>query len=91
MLGTRIHGAGWGAIYGIPSITIEHDDRIETAKNFGSIVVKPNIDELEEKFENINISECSSNIINIRKKTLFEYMDRMSPIFGTPEWIKKEK
>ena len=91
VLGTRIHGAGWGAIYGIPSITIEHDDRIETAKNFGSIIVKPNIDELEEKFENINISECSSNIIDIRKKTLFEYMDRMSPIFGTPEWIKKEK
>lgn len=90
IIGTRIHGSGWGANYGIPSITIEHDDRIETAKNFGSVVCKPNIKELEQKFNEINVEEESNKIINIRKETIKKYLEYMVPIFGIPEWFKKE-
>lgn len=88
IVGTRIHGSGWGANYGIPSITIEHDDRIETAKNFGSTVCKPDFDELEEKFLKINIKQESEKIINLRIETVKKYLEHMDPIFGTPEWLK---
>lgn len=88
VVGTRIHGSGWAANYGIPNITIAHDDRIETAKNFGSVVSQPDFNELCDKFENIDIEKESQKLIDIRINTLPKYMKRMAPFFGTPKWVK---
>lgn len=88
VVGTRIHGSGWAANYAVPNITIAHDDRIETAANFGSITVDPNFEKLCRTFENLNPESQSQAIINLRKKYLPKYMEKMSPLFGTPDWIK---
>lgn len=90
VVGTRIHGSGWAANYAVPNITIAHDDRYETAQNFGSIISDSNFNNLCEKFETLNCEEQSKNIIKLRKDTLPKYMERMSNIFGIPEWISKE-
>tara|TARA_Y100000310_G_C20530950_1_gene738411 strand:- start:121 stop:1062 length:942 start_codon:yes stop_codon:yes gene_type:complete len=86
VVGTRIHGAGWGANYGIPSITIAHDERIETAQNFGSVICTH--DNLIETFENFDVKKNSSNIIEIRKDWFTKYMELLEPIFGKPEGWK---
>lgn len=88
VVGTRIHGSGWAANYGIPSITIPHDERFETAKNFGSLVCEQDYDSLRDVYESINIAEESEKIINIRKDTLPKYLEKLIPIFGKPEWLK---
>lgn len=89
VVGTRIHGSGWAANYGIPSITIAHDDRIETAANFGSIAFSGNLEELCDLYESFDVEENSNRIITLRKETLMKYIEKMKPIFGMPEWIKE--
>tara|TARA_B100000287_G_scaffold5037_2_gene4936 strand:+ start:13246 stop:14175 length:930 start_codon:yes stop_codon:yes gene_type:complete len=90
VVGTRIHGSGWAANFGIPSITIPHDDRFETAQNFGSLISELDYDKLKDLFESVDVEKESKNIIEIRKKALPKYLTKTSPIFGTPDWFKKE-
>jgi len=80
VVGTRIHGSGWAATFGIPSITIAHDARASTASKFGSVVCTH--DELYDIFEKFNCAENSKNIIDIRKKWLPMYLQQLEPIFG---------
>jgi hypothetical protein len=80
IVGTRIHGSGWGAAYGIPSITIAHDSRASTASKFGSVVCNHN--ELFDVFAKFNCEVNSKNIIDIRKKWLPIYLQKLEPIFG---------
>ena len=88
VVGTRIHGSGWAANYGKPNITIAHDDRIETAFNFGSVCVNADFENLCRTFESLDPTEQSKKIIELRKNTLPKYMEKLSPMFGTPEWIE---
>lgn len=88
VVGTRIHGSGWAANFGIPSITIPHDDRYETAQNFGSIICKAEIEDLVNIYENINIREESEKTIQLRKDSLPKYLEKTIPIFGKPKWVK---
>ena len=83
IVGTRIHGAGWGANYGIPSITMAHDERVETAHNFGSVTCHHS--EVGDIFENFNVEENSSKIIEIRKEWFPRYIEKLEPIFGKPD------
>lgn len=89
VVGTRIHGSGWAANFGIPSITIPHDDRFETAQNFGSIISDLDYDNLVKIFNNLDVKEESKKIIQLRKETLPKYLNLTEPVFGSPEWIKK--
>ena len=80
VVGTRIHGSGWAANFGIPSITISHDSRASTASNFGSIVCSHG--EVNDVFESFDIEENSKKIIEIRKEWLPVYLNKLEPIFG---------
>lgn len=83
LISVRIHGSGWAANYGVPSITIAHDDRYETAKNFGSLIIKDtdNYDKLKLMFSTADSYALSNNIINLRKKTYEAYINLLTPVF----------
>jgi len=83
VVGTRIHGAGWAANYGIPSITIHHDNRIEAAAFFGSIITQASL--LDKAFEDLNVPLASKYIIDLRKSWLGQYREKLEPIFGVAE------
>lgn len=87
VISTRIHGSGWAANYAVPSVTIAHDWRAQTAENFGSILSNGKVLDLEEKVDNLNIEKKSKELIQLRKDTLGKYLELTVPVFGSPEWI----
>jgi hypothetical protein len=85
IVGTRIHGCGWGTSFGIPGILLAHDNRWETAKNFGMQIHQGNYETLKNTFLNFDVEKSSKNIIDLRKETFKRYSDLLTPVFGKSE------
>jgi|TARA_R110000765_G_scaffold223899_2_gene327980 hypothetical protein len=73
----RVHGAGVASSFGIPSITVQHDERAETVIHFGSELLL-DAECLQASFENIDdnsLEARSSAIIKLKKEKYNQYID----------------
>ena len=90
LVGTRIHGSGWCASMGIPSILIPHDERWETGQNLGANIFNgKDFSDLVSQFEQFDVEKESKRIIQLRKDTFPKYMSFLEPVFGTPSGWEK--
>ena len=78
IIGPRIHGSGWGSTLGIPSITIPHDERSDTAKHLGSEIVK--VDDVIDYYDNLNdkwIKGKSEYLIELKADWYKKYIEML--------------
>jgi hypothetical protein len=89
IVGTRIHGCGWGTSFGVPGILLAHDNRWETARNFGMKIHQGSYEDLKKTFLDFDVESNSHKIIELRKETFTKYSKLLNPVFGEPtgwEW-----
>jgi len=78
IVGPRIHGSGWGSTLGIPSITIPHDERADTAIHLGSELV--DVDEVEGFYETLTdkwIKDKSEYLIELKDEWRKKYIEML--------------